>query len=156
MDISGLLDTELVLVDLDVADREEAIRRLAALLDAGGYVEEGFADAALEREKVFPTGLPTEGIQIALPHTEAEYVRTSRLAIGVLRRPVKFQMMGDPDSTVDAAAVFLLAIAEQEAQVTALQQLAELFQDGVTLNRIASATSAEEVYAAMREGAGVS
>lgn len=51
--------------------------------------------------------------------------------------------------------VELLAIAEKEIQqVVALQQLADLFQDGVTLRKIAAARSSNEVYRAMLKGAG--
>jgi len=154
MEIPALLDPNLILTDLEASDGEDAMRKLAKLLYDGGYVDEGFADAVLAREKEFPTGLPTEGIQIALPHTEAEHVHTSRLAIGVLRYPVTFQMMGAPESTAEVSAVFLLAIAEKETQVVALQQLADLFQDGVTLRKIAAARSSNEVYRAMLKGAG--
>jgi len=62
--------------------------------------------------------------------------------------------MGAPESTAEVSAVFLLAIAEKETQVVALQQLADLFQDGVTLRKIAAARSSNEVYRAMLKGAG--
>ena len=39
--------------------RDEAVLKLAQLLEAGGYVKDTFGQAVLEREKVFPTGLPT-------------------------------------------------------------------------------------------------
>ncbi len=151
-ELAALLDADLVLTDMQAGDSTDAIRRLGELLFRRGYVDERFVGAALAREASFPTGLATEGIPIALPHAETEYVRTSKVAIGVLRQPVAFQRMDAPESRVEARAVFMLAISDAKAQVLALQQLADLFQDGVTLQRIAAARSGEQVCQAMLEG----
>jgi hypothetical protein len=48
--------------------------------------------------------------------------------------------------------VFLLAIADHDSQVLALKQLADLFQDGVTLSRLAGAPDAARVHQALCEG----
>lgn len=152
MDLTELVDIGLILTDLDTGDKVETIRALGNLLLSGGYVEGGFVEAVLEREKEFPTGLPTKAVEIALPHTEAEYVRTSKMAVGVLRTPVDFQMMGSPESLVHAKIVFLLAIGEKESQVIALQQLVQLFQDGCTLDKISNAHTPAEVKDAFLGG----
>lgn len=152
MELATLLDMDLVLTGMEAADSSDAIRRLGDLLFRRGYVDDRFVDAALDRETRFPTGLPTEPIQIALPHAEVEFVHTSKVAIGVLRRPVAFQRMDDPASAVEAKAVFVLAIADAKTQVLALQQLADLFQDGVTLQQVAAAQSAGEALEAMHAG----
>lgn len=152
MDLSELVEIELIRTDLDSADRIETIQVLGDLLLLKGYVEEGFVKAVLDREIEFPTGLPTKAVEIALPHTEAEYVRASKMAVGVLRNPVTFQMMGSPEKQVQAKIVFLLAIGEKGSQVVALQQLVQLFQDGKTLKHIACAESSAEVKDAFLDG----
>jgi PTS system galactitol-specific IIA component len=106
----------------------------------------------LKREEEFPTGLPTQGMAIALPHTEAQHVRQSCMAVGILENPVLFRVMGSPDQEIPVRGVFLLAIADRDSQVLALKQLADLFQDGVTLTRLAGAPDAERVLEALCEG----
>ena len=61
MENSGplFLDKELILVGLDVATAEEAIRLLADKMISHGYVKSSFTEAVLKREAAFPTGLPT-------------------------------------------------------------------------------------------------
>jgi len=152
MELAALLDPSLVLIDMEARDSADAITRLGELLFSRGYVDDRFVAAALAREAKFPTGLATQGMHIALPHAETEYVRTSRVAIGILRETVPFHRMDDPQNLVQAKAVFMLAIADPNTQVLALQQLAELFQDGVTLARVAAARSPEHVLEALLEG----
>jgi len=152
MELAALLDPSLVLIDMEARDSADAITRLGELLFSQGHVDERFVAAALAREAKFPTGLATQGIHIALPHAETEYVRTSRVAIGILRQTVPFRRMDDPEKVVQAKAVFMLAIADPNTQVLALQQLAELFQDGVTLAQVAAARSPERVLEAMLQG----
>ncbi|HET7012097.1 MAG TPA: PTS sugar transporter subunit IIA, partial [Anaerolineales bacterium] len=139
-------------IGLRVNDREEAISVLAALLLGKGNVAPEFLAAVLQREKEFPTGLPTQGMPIALPHTEARHVHKSSMAIGILERPVLFREMGSPDREIPVSAIFLLAIADHDSQVLALQQLADLFQDGSTLARLAVAHEESQVHAALLEG----
>jgi len=152
MELAALLDPSLVLIDMEARDAAEAIACLGELLFRRGYVDEHFVAAALARETKFPTGLATQGIPIALPHAETEYVRVSRVAIGILRQAVPFRRMDNPESLVEAKAVFMLAISDPNTQVMALQQLAELFQDGMTLTQVAAARSQEQVLQAVLEG----
>jgi len=152
MHLAALLDPELIRTRARVRDREDAIRLLAELMAARGYVTPDFLPAVLKREKEFPTGLPTQEVAIALPHTEAMHVQHSRIAVGVLEQPVAFHMMGSPDQIVQVRVVFLLAIADNDSQVLALKQLADLFQDGSTLGRVAAAEDEQTVYAVLLEG----
>lgn len=111
-------------------ERDKAVLKLASLLEAGGYVRDSFGRAVLEREKVFPTGLPTEPVGIAIPHTDCEHVNRGAIAVGILPEPVAFQEMGClDDSFVDAHAIVVLAIHDPEAVVGVLRELAMSFQD---------------------------
>lgn len=124
--------------------QEQVIRRLAATLEAEGCVKPTFADAVLEREKAFPTGLPTE-VGIALPHTDVEHVMRNALSIGVLRQPIAFGQMGGGGKEVEAHLVCLLAISEKEAVVNSLSRLVSALQDGELLNAMRNATSRSQV-----------
>ncbi len=126
--------------------RDEAILTLSSLLRAAGYVKGSFGQACLEREKVFPTGLPTEPFGIAIPHTDCEHVKRGAIAVGVLPEPVQFVEMGCLDeSYVDAHAIVVLAIADPEAVTSVLRELAMSFQDAEFLIGLKEARSADTV-----------
>ena len=77
-----LLDEELVILDADVRTAEECIRLAGEAFLQKGYVKEPYIQAVVERERVYPTGLPGKGIAIAIPHTNNTYV--NKPAIGVV------------------------------------------------------------------------
>jgi len=109
-------------------------------------VKDSFSQACLEREKVFPTGLPTEPFGIAIPHTDCVHVNRGAIAVGVLPEPVQFVEMGCLDeSYVDAHAIVVLAIADPEAVTTVLRELAMSFQDAEFLIGLKEARSADTV-----------
>ena len=60
---------ELIAIDVDAKDYEEAIRKVGSLLYKNNFVKNTYIDAVIAREKDFPTGLNLDGISIAMPHT---------------------------------------------------------------------------------------
>ena len=142
--IDLILDEQLVEVGVDVQDREEVIRLLSGKMDSCGFVEQGFEQAVLAREKQYPTGLPTR-IPVALCHVEAEYVKQTAMAVAVLKKPVEFHNMGDPQSVLDVEIVFLLTILDPKQQVFYLRKLMELFKDDTLPNLKAAKTKKEAI-----------
>ncbi|MGC9399721.1 MAG: PTS sugar transporter subunit IIA [Anaerolineae bacterium] len=136
---------ELVILPLQADDAHDAIRQLGAKLEAAGYVKASWVDAAIEREKVFATGLPTPQIGVAIPHADVEHVLRQGLAVGVLEEPVAFGEMGNPESTVEVTIICALAVNKSELMVKLLQQLVEIFQTPETLREIAHAPNAAEI-----------
>lgn len=141
---SPFVDEDLILLDVQAATPEDAIRVLGAKLLDKGCVCDGFINAVLEREKDFPTGLPTV-IPVALPHTDAKFCAQSALAIAVLRQPVTFHEMGDASRELPVQIVLLLAIDDPKTQILWLQRIATLIQDEACLNGIRSATDRHDV-----------
>ena len=146
----SMIKPELVRMGLDVPDREGAIRALAGLLEQGGYVKDSFVGAVLERERTFPTGLPTGDVSVAIPHADSEHVLRSAIAVGVLAHPIGFQQMGDPETCLDVDLVMVLAIRNPKAVVPFLQKACMAFQDQELLGRIKSAADPEEVSDLLR------
>src|SRR5512132_875649 len=99
----------LVIAPLAARDACDAITQLGARMRAAGYVKDSFIPAVIAREQTYATGLPTEGIQVAIPHTDVEHVLRDAIAVGVLAAPVEFGEMGSPGSTVNVRLVCLLA-----------------------------------------------
>jgi PTS system galactitol-specific IIA component len=131
----------LILTDLDVKDSCEAITRLGELLTRHGFVRDTFTTAVLEREKVFATGLPTPEYHVAIPHTDPEHVIKPAIAIAVLKDPVEFGEMGNPESKLEIHIVCMLAIQQSDSLVTILQNLVEMFQTRGLLKQIVESDS---------------
>ena len=56
------LNEALIVLDADVETAEDCIRLAGEMFEKNGYVNAGYADAVVEREKEYPTGLPGKGI----------------------------------------------------------------------------------------------
>lgn len=142
----GYVDKSLIVTNLQAKNAEDAIRYLAKLLHERGYVQEQYGEVVVERETKFPTGLPTAGVQVAIPHADSTYVLKSGVAVGVLKQPVRFQVMGSPDSSVNVKIVFLLAVADSSKQTEYLSKLIRTFSSTEVIQDIAQSTDAEHVY----------
>ncbi len=132
----NLLREELVVIGMEASDANDAIGKLADTLYKNNFVKESYINAVQEREKVFPTGLATSDIGVAIPHTDVEHVNTPALAIGILEKPVKFRMMGMDEVEVDVEVIFMLAIKEPKTQLEVLQKLMSIIQDQDLLRSI--------------------
>jgi PTS system galactitol-specific IIA component len=125
----NLLNPELIKMDMEAKNKEEVIKELANLLISKGYVKESYLEAILERERAFPTGLPTDGVGVAIPHADIKHVLKPGIAIAILKNAVKFNVMGNPDEEVNVKLVFMLAIKEPNMQINLLKNLVTIFQD---------------------------
>ena len=48
---------ELILLNLDISNRNDLFRQLSEIFQERGYINEGFYDFIVEREENYPTGL---------------------------------------------------------------------------------------------------
>jgi phosphotransferase system HPr (HPr) family protein len=133
-----VLSTSDIVVGASAADRFEAIRRVGALLVAGGLVTEGYVDAMLSREEIISTYL---GNGIALPHGTSESQDTIlRTGLAVAQFPA-----GVPWGDEPARLVIGLA-ARSEEHIAVMSQLATVLGDAELCARLASTTDAEEIH----------
>lgn len=112
-----------VIARLDAEDDQSVLAAIAERLTAAGHVTETFAAAVRDRERQYPTGLPTS-VPCAIPHTDPQHVRRSGLAVATLARPVSFGMMGTSgEEHLDVELVIMLVLGDGNSQVGALQHL---------------------------------
>lgn len=145
MDGKLVLNKDLIRIFTEPISKEDAMKSLASLLEERGFVKNTFTKAVLDREIVFPTGLPTQPYGIAIPHTDSEHVNRGAIAVGILRFPVSFQEMGDLDSSVDVSIISMLAIDDPKLVIPTLRKLAGAFQDAEFLNGLKFAERPEDV-----------
>ena len=130
-----LIDSQLIVREKNFPDCEAAIRYGGSILYRLGYVKDTYTDSVLAREKLFPTGLPTQPVPIAIPHTGSEHVNRSMFCMIVFDNPVMFRQMG----------------SEEERHLEFLSDILGIFSDGSVLTRIRAAGSAEEICSILGE-----
>ena len=138
-------DRNLVFLHQEAASREEIIGRLALALQEEGYIGPSYADAVLEREAEYPTGLPSEGVYVAIPHAFSGDVYKTGVAAAVLDTPVEFVNMGDPDELLPCSMVFLMCNAEgSDSHIDDLQEMMGMFSEPELLMKLFEANDVDE------------
>lgn len=140
-----LFSNDLIFFDIDADDSTTLLKQMSKKLVEKGYVKNSFVQAVIEREKKYPTGLPTLGVRVALPHTDSKHVIKSRIAIANLKKPVVFKEMGNGIRNVSVELVFMLAIHHPKEQIEVLKKLMNIFSKYEVLLSIKEAKDASEV-----------
>ena len=122
-------DDKIIILNSKATTKEEALTEIGNLMREKNSVKQNFLENVLKREEVYPTGLSVNGIGIAIPHTDSEYVNKSQLGFMSLENPVVFNEMGTLDKEVKVNLIFMLALKEAHEQLNMLQQLVEMFQN---------------------------
>lgn len=149
--LAATLDEKLIMIQVKAETKEEILELLAKRLEQAGYVRNTYLNAVAEREKKFPTGLPTEPIAIAIPHSDAEHCIQPAIAVATLQTPVVFGLMGDDQATVDAQIIFMLALDKNEAQAEFLCRFSDLFKNGEALIKISKSLNSTDIIATISQ-----
>lgn len=147
MKITDFLNEKSIILGLEAASSKEVIQALGGKLRDQNYVKDNFVQAALEREKNMPTGLPLGGeYNAAIPHVDIEYVHQSALGLATLKQDVLFYNMVENDVEVPCRLVIMLALDQPKSQIEMLQSVAAVLQDPEIVKKLVSAETAEEIF----------
>ena len=145
MSLSDLFSDKLVIVDMNCNSAEESITNIVELMNELGYVKPEYVSSVIEREKLYPTGLPTEPFNVALAHSDPQHVLRSGIAVGTLVNPVSFFEMGSPTRILSVPIIFVLAVREKEKQTIVLKGLMNILNDRNAILKLKDASSSEEI-----------
>lgn len=148
------LNENLIEIGLTGSSSDEVLRHLAERFVLEGVAKESFPSAVIERERVYPTGLPAVAFDIAIPHCASEYVIETSMAVATLASDVTFRQMGSPEITLHPKVLFMLAIKDPKKQIETLQALMGVIQDEGLLGSIREATTPKEVVSLMSDALG--
>lgn len=142
-----MIEKNLIFLDLEVKDKEEAIAFLADKLLQAGKVKDTYMQAVLDREKSYPTGLSFGTYAIAMPHTFAQHVNEPCIAVARLKNPVKFVQMGTNDTEVEVGLIMMMAISNPEEQLGYLKKILTLYssKDNI-LGKVMDSNSTDAIY----------
>jgi PTS system galactitol-specific IIA component len=140
-----LLDKRIIHLNIVAKTSEEALDALSIKMYKAGYVKDSYMEAIKVREREFATGLPANGMGIAIPHTDIIHVNQPAVGIGILQNSVKFQMMGAHETDIEVEILFMLALNKAHSQIEMLQKLMALIQDDIVLRAMKQCQTTQEV-----------
>lgn len=127
--LNGVTMPVLVLWQLAVENKENLFSTVYHELHQRGYVYSTYLEAVKQREQEYPTGLDFGDFAVAVPHIDTEHVIQSALVMALVKHPIAFQAMDDPEQTLQCQlAIFPVLVGTKEqvvflgAVTTALQQ----------------------------------
>lgn len=141
----ALLHEELVLLNYEAKSKKELLTNLSQILIKKGYAKDSYLDGILKREEIYPTALYTEGVNVAIPHTDAIYVNKPAILIATLKEPITFKEMANGINDVDVRLIFMLAIKDPKNQVITLSKLMSIFSNKDQLLDVYNSKSNKEV-----------
>ena len=146
-----VLDEKNILLGLEAEDRNDCIRKIAAVMEKNGYLGPDYAEEAIRREEQYPTGLPTDGVVVAIPHANKGTVHHTGIGMAVLAKPVPFYNMADHGQQLQVEMVFLLANTDPNQQLDDLRRLMECFCEEELLQAMKAAKEPGDVLAALAQ-----
>lgn len=127
-------------------DFGEYIDFITQRLEKEGLIKKNYKESILEREKVFPTGLDTGSIKVAIPHTDHTTSNTTAIILTTLETPVLFRMMDDPEKEIPVQIIIHILFDKAEKQLEVLENLMKILKNQEILQRIISSEEAIDVY----------
>lgn len=149
IDIREVINQELIIEDLNVETKLEALQALVNLLDTQGYLidPEEFLNDVLLREEEGVTGL---GEGIAIPHGKSDGVNKTVIAIGKNKKGIDW---GSVDEEL-VEVIILFAVKktdETTLHIKMLQKVAILLSDEELLYKLRNAATNLEIYELLTE-----
>ncbi|MPW25485.1 PTS sugar transporter subunit IIA [Alkalibaculum sp. M08DMB] len=140
-----------VLLLSDIKTKEEVIKKMSDYLLDKGYITDEYYLATIERETIFPTGLPTKPIGTAIPHSEAENVVKPAVILAVLNNTVKFSDMSNRENEIDVGIVFLMALKGENNQINYLRNIADFCKEEENVLKIYNSKCKKEAMVIFSE-----
>ncbi|MFL0268621.1 PTS sugar transporter subunit IIA [Candidatus Clostridium radicumherbarum] len=144
-----LINKNLIVPDMDVEDKSEAIKRLITLIKTENKIssEEEFYKCVLNREGEFSTGV---GNGIAIPHGKSDTVNEAIVAFAKLNKKIDWSSIDN--ELVDL--IFLLGVPEKNTENLHLKILAQLsrkLMDEDFVKKLRGAQTKQEIYNTLSE-----
>ena len=141
MKISEILAENIISVDLDAADKIDAINKMIELANNSGKIIdiEKVRNCVLEREKLVSTGV---GKGFAIPHGKTDAITDITAAFAVLKNPIDFESI----DLEPVRFIFLLVGKENllNAHIKLLSRISRLMNKDDFRQKLAAAKSSKE------------
>jgi mannitol/fructose-specific phosphotransferase system IIA component (Ntr-type) len=152
MSLASLLTSEQIVPEMQATERWPAIVELIDLLVRLGKIErtsrESILAALKQREETMSTGI---GFGIAIPHASSEDVTEVVAAFG--RSPTGIEFDALDNAPVKFVVLFIVPKNQFQTHLRTLASIAKFLNDRAVRDRLASATTPEEILAIFQSSA---
>ena len=142
MNLTELLDEQVILVDLKATHKRAVIEEMATSLTTSGKItdQEAVLQAVLEREKIMSTGI---GKGVAIPHGKCNAVNQLTGVLGIKKEGIDFQALDE-----QPVYLFFLLVSPTEVSgphIRALAHISRLLRQDALRKRLIDAESPQAV-----------
>lgn len=144
-----LINENLVVLNLDAKNKEEAILKLAELAQKEGKITsiDDYTKSVLDREKTYTTGV---GNGIAIPHGKSKAVKEAMIVFGKAADGIEWNSLdGKPVNMI-----FLLGVPDENIDnihLKVLSQLSRKLMNDDFVQMLKNAKTTEEVLEALSD-----
>ena len=138
---TGVLRIKNILTGLPSESKEEAILRAGHMLEASGYVDSGYSESMLEREKIVSTYM---GMGLAIPHGTSEakaLVRESGIVV--------LQYPEGVDFGEEKARLVIGIAGAGDAHLDILAKISSALDDEEVLEKLSVTNDPEDIFKAL-------
>lgn len=146
MTLGNLLSAQAILPEMQATERYAAIAELVNVLVSNGKIAAENRDTVLtalrDREETMSTGI---GFGIAIPHASSEHVTEVVAAFGRSSAGIEFEALDN--APVKFVVLFVVPKDQFQTHLRTLAAIAKFLNDRSIRERLAAATTAEEILA---------
>jgi lichenan operon transcriptional antiterminator len=141
--LQNFFNEELFFPEIDYKDPVGIIKSIAHTLNTKGFVDDLYLDSVLEREGISPTSI---GNLVAIPHPIKPNAHDSCIAIGILKKPIKWG-----EHTVQFVLLLALNEKDKEEFSTLFNRLWKLVQDKKLVKELCNASNFKEIMSKLEK-----
>lgn len=146
MTLGNLLSAQAILPEMQATERYAAIAELVNVLVSNGKIAAENRDTVLtalrDREETMSTGI---GFGIAIPHASSEHVTEVVAAFGRSSAGIEFEALDN--APVKFVVLFVVPKDQFQTHLRTLAAIAKFLNDRSIRERLAAATTGEEILA---------
>ncbi|MBO0452579.1 MULTISPECIES: PTS sugar transporter subunit IIA [Enterococcus] len=142
-----------IFVTLNVAkdNLQELYQDVGRELAKKGMVVSDYGEQLQHREADFPTGLVTKYGNVAIPHTDAKYVKESFVYAIRLTDEVVTKRMDQPETEITVNLFFVLGFTKSEDQLVLLTKMMQALNNESISNQFQQVDSPEQFKEVLKE-----
>ena len=136
--------------------KEELFEDLYKKLKADDLVNDKFLEMVKEREENYPTGMDMSLVNenlpnIAIPHTEPEACKVTRVIPVKLKEKIKFNNMIDPEKELEVSFIFMILNNEGGQQTDVLAKIMDFVTKTDDIEKMYQLDDADKIYEFIKE-----
>ena len=145
MEFINFINEDVININMEWSTKEEFFQQVHDKVFGLGYVTEDFNKKILEREGIFPTALNLGEYGVAIPHTDAEYIKEEFISICTFKDSIELSSMEDQNEKVQVKLAFVLGLNQPHNQLQVLTELMSIIQNKELVEGLINSSNTEEV-----------